>query len=117
MTDEIRPALTPEQWDEFLHRADGWGDRDPVTGISPSADAYYKSEWVGDHGTAAACLYGQPFGFTEDERDKLARLSEALDDFDTGWLYNHGEPYEAALRVVVAKIAALLPPEGTNDSR
>lgn len=104
MSEPIEPALTPEEWRQVAE-----------SGCVPhdGGDGFSALLWYGNrHMAAAVALYGQPFGFTEDERDKLARLSEALDDFDTGWLYSHGEPYEAALRVVVAKIAALLPPEG-----
>ena len=71
------------------------------------------------HALAALCLYGQPFGFTQEDVDAL--LSNLHDD-DCGalWaLYDHEctchrSPTIARLQSLAARIAALLPP---SDSR
>lgn len=43
---------------------------------------------------------------TPEERKNLVHLKKVLDDFDTGYLYNFGEPLEVALASVIEKLAA-----------
>jgi hypothetical protein len=54
------------------------------------------------HALAALCLYGQPFGFTQEEAQAVRESAE-----DDHAAYEH----YTTLRIVAAKIAAPLPPE------
>lgn len=130
MTDEIKPALTPEEWSErangvaLLPYADGQ-DRaavDVCGGIftvcfyGPGPRDYSEEEhgvpclkyeaWLNDpgqlHALAAHALHGQEFGFTHDDVTALR------------WAANGGNAQFAReyahLRNIAARIAALLPP-------
>lgn len=94
MADEIKPAMTPEQWKQARRYPPG-----VVYGFSG------EDEGVMDrHRMAALCLYGQPFGFT---REDVAQLHD--------WAYGceeYGDRRSVPiLRSLAARIAALLPPE------
>jgi hypothetical protein len=48
--------------------------------------------------------------FTQEDASMMRELHANLDDFQTGWLYNFGQPYIDRLASVVARIEALVPP-------
>lgn len=106
MTDEIRPALTPEEWGAFLrgelHTEHEHGDFatwfEYGHGATPALPA---------HAVAALALYGQPFGFTEED---VAMCEEQVTLFNGG--DNEVDDAEAdRWRLLAAKIRALLPPK------
>ena len=83
-SEPIRPALTPEEWEEAFRRWDDYDGR--------GAGVYSLDEWnkfkrdalvgragdLGDHHEAAAlALYRQPFGFTWEDVDALRAQIEA----------------------------------------
>jgi hypothetical protein len=92
MSDAITPALTPDEWGAALCRGDF---------------AYFAdTEDVSQHGKAALCLYGPPFGFTHEDvellrsiaRDRVLRVAM------------EGPQPDEQLRLLADRIAALLPP-------
>lgn len=106
----IPPALAVDEWaalqmpangtvpadDHCSARIDGrnvrlMSDENERTTVPPSQR----------HGLAALCLYGQPFGFTRDDLDTLRGLEELT----------FCEGYGPETRSLIARIAALLPPE------
>lgn len=107
MTDDIVPALTPEQW-EYEHR--------PLTttpGGCSNAEFMLSEvceEWqsprrpVTRHSLAAIALHGQPFGFTWDDIYTLDR-----------YLGAYGNRLDVT--AVLNKIAALLPPPTASRVR
>ena len=86
----IEPALTAEEWAEWMVRSGGLADSDarayPLTAVS---------------------LYGQPFGFTRGDVVSLRMLAEAIDP---------GSP-PAYLANLADRIEALLPPESVRTVR
>lgn len=105
MTDELRPALTPDEWGAFMagelftehERADFATWFEYVHGATPATP---------EHGIAALALYGQPFGFTQDD---LQMCEEQVTLFNGG--DNEVDDAEAdRWRALAAKIRALLPP-------
>lgn len=102
MTGKIEPALTPEEWATFPNwpMAVGRGEN-PMPNYHPSP-----------HGTAAANLYGQSYGFThedvrrhrEDEAS-FGRLAQLFPDQPSM------ESRRAWHESMAERIAALLPPE------
>ncbi len=133
MTDhtEIPPALTAE-----LFSGDGIDiptDRDAKewTRVAPSSEpgkVYVEEFWAEDfdkgitggcasihvhqrarHALAALCLYGQPFGFDATDLRLLNAVAGGIAD-----MVGDTHPEVEALRVVAAKVRALLPPEPEN---
>lgn len=117
MSDEttIPPALTPEEWahpDMYVER-DGFYVYAPRGIIGPVVGATDSSGGVGlgqiQHAVAALCLYGQPFGFTQED---VALLRAAVIYEPYGFC---DEPRDIdadateRLARVTAKVAALLP--------
>lgn len=102
MTDEpITPALTPEEWRLFIGLAIDADveERAPVDAFADTASP---------HKCAALCLYGQPFGFTQEDVNAWRALCDEwhIDLSDDEWM----SPATRAFTRVIAKIAALLPP-------
>lgn len=113
VSEEITPALTPEQWKELeptvhLSGTEPWGALDLGThgffvdegkrlslGSSPDEDTSLTPE--NRHIIAAVCLYGERFGFTQED---VNMLRDPHPDAE----------YFAQLARFAAKIAALLPP-------
>ena len=84
MTDEIKPALPAEEWAVYL------GAPELVNRLIPAGQR---------HGVAALALYGQPFGFTQEDVRLLANLCRRELD----------GPESDGLDSLVNRIAALLP--------
>lgn len=95
----VERALSAEEWAEV-----------PRTGYDGFFGDVYL--WHGKrHGLAAACLYGQPFGFTRQDVEALrllgsSRLFQALGDT--------GMTTEAFCSSLADRIEALLPEEGAG---
>lgn len=116
MSDEIGPALTPEEWatgvvagdedEESASIADG-----AVICSGPSPDDEFvwgSAMFTGPrrHALAALALHGQSFGFTWEDVDALRDAADSP-DLTGGWLYED----------LADRIAALLPPreEGLSE--
>lgn len=91
---EIKPALTPEEWSSRrAHRP--WG-----VFINALDDASFSALGPdGKHVAAALCLDGQPYGFTWEDVDLLRTLANDPDVRGGGYL-----------ECIANRIAALLPP-------
>lgn len=103
---EITPALTPEEWAEFLRPKERVGIYNVTAGDGDPARLC--------HQTAAMNLHGQPFGFTHEMLALLRRMVRQIHDTgsETEWLeVSLDEAERATLRAVADRIAALLPPE------
>lgn len=102
MTDEIRPALDPDEWAEFLN---------------PANDGYAPLMYhmMSDHHAAATALYGKPFGFTHADI-ALLRSMDALyvwaEELEQGGasLPARWRSERALLHSLIERVAALLPP-------
>lgn len=130
---EIAPALTPEEWDRGIVELRDAG-RANISPVEPS-NSHCMSQWrpgelhiscgecvVWGHGVqamtkdrhaiAALCLYGQPFGFTQQEAYVMRRLVayESLAAWTTDRL-GQSIPYFDTIASVARKIAFLLPLE------
>lgn len=93
MSETVAPAFTPEQWADLkARRLDLYAIFDDGTD-------------QGAHRVAAACLWGQPFGFT---REDCWQLDQAIMDAEDA---PRTEPQITRLRSLLARISALLPPE------
>ena len=91
-----KPALTQAEWeDAFVHL--------PIT--SKSCLEFYVCGPEASHGTAAECLYGQPFGFTWEDV-ALLREEGSVGYPETG----------LRLRDLADRIEALLAPEEADDT-
>ena len=96
---EIEPAMTPEEWGMALAAPPG-----VIYGFNKQDEG-----WMSCHRMAAMCLYRQPFGFT---REDIATLKQAIDDVSNVDVW--GSVYDEqldALRSLLGRITALLPPE------
>jgi hypothetical protein len=132
MTDEIRPALTPKEWERGVAydagsesgaylTPDGQEVRVAVVGAFvgslPTAAQMYErwpmaeSRFGRPHALAALALHGQPFGFTREDVAKCrARAAdfEVMADRERDYGFRETQ-YE--WERLAAKIEALLPPE------
>jgi hypothetical protein len=126
MTDDIRPALSAEEWTPRVHykayvgsdggdaaciRVDGDAQRWMDTG-----DITIHNEYCIDrpHALAALCLYGQPFGFSQEDVERLERVGNDYIAWanDSDELDRNIEDGFALIRLA-SRIRALLPPEET----
>lgn len=126
MSDQIKPALAPEEWAEreFESR---YALATTSAHIDHKSRLFVSSEMPTDdeavvvfnesyetaplHKLAALCLYGQPFGFSpEGHRALRAMLDHAERWINANWLGHDWRLHELA-KAEVAKISALLPPE------
>ncbi len=93
MANQLTPALTPEQWAEFMNSELDIHDlvcyHEEGTAVIPDGDA---------HAAAAMLLYQQPFGFTWDDVDELRNQGRS------------SRPTGASTGSLADRIAALLPP-------
>jgi hypothetical protein len=105
MSDEIKPALTPRQW-QYEEVQDEDGDR--MFGISEHGDLRvypgYRDWFEGQerHALAALALHSTPQGFTWEDVDAVR---EALRDL-SGWEQETAD----RLRTLATRIESLLPP-------
>lgn len=118
---DLKPALTPEEWQEMLGR--GWADsssrlgnvqRDTVTGdvvCYPSGEGFWMDSPM-RHAIAALALHCQPFGFTNADVVNLKRIGNDYVAWanDSDHLERDIEWGFSLLRLAV-RIEALLPPE------
>lgn len=104
MTDEIKPALTPEEWAEIEASTDSNGAASVDVIVEAIAGHFQKA--------AAIALHCQPFGFTHEDVRLIRHEAQ-------GWNCPRSEtcsncPDCRALRArcddLAARIAALLPP-------
>lgn len=117
MSDDVKPALTAEEWAKDRFETAGTDSYDLSAwresgtyhlsaahcGCEISAEHYHK--------LAALALHGQPFGFT---REDVAAIYRALESHE---LFRYTMQDEAdALESLAARIEAMLPPEESNDT-
>lgn len=104
MPDEIRPALSAAEWiqygDDLGVMADWAGDGRPF-----GPDQRFTVEEK-RHAVAAIALHGQSFGFTHDEEALLEELAR----FHEHRAFASDAETAARIRLLLAKISALLPP-------
>jgi hypothetical protein len=129
--DEIRPALTPEEWKALRWRANKEVGGGPETAmdevgcdVQRDSTNYLDFEWSDlkcdprelRHALAALALHGQPFGFTrQDVQMLLARAGDVeAEERDLSPLSPIASEVAPAYRNLAARIAALLPPEGSR---
>lgn len=96
---EIKPAMTPEEWAAHSDEGpvDGYIDWD--AGVVDVNNHYVQEPERFRHALAALALHGQPFGFTWADVDLLMRVSDS-DDFWGDRRYDD----------LADRIASLLPP-------
>jgi hypothetical protein len=103
MTDEpsIPPALTAEEWAAFI-AGELYTEHERADFATWFEYNHGATPYAPQHGVAALALYGQPFGFTQED----VALLYGVDDYNAG-------RRDAVARLVnlAARIAALLPPE------
>lgn len=93
---EIKPALTPEQWERREASFFGINMRLEEDGVGFGvADCETIFDDEERHALAALCLHEQPFGFTRDDVDELWSA------IANGW---------DGLKSLADRIEALLPP-------
>ena len=122
MPDEIKPALTPEEW--AVRKRPQYYQEQPCIRLSSdgkelrlSEDVVRDGEVVDEspwlvvddaasrHALAALALHGQPFGFTREDVKALNGLIA----------YLHIHHFDVAdIASITARVAALLPAETTN---
>lgn len=100
MTDPIRSALTPAQWDEFK-KEESFPLNEFLSFGTPSG-LYWTG--VPSHAVAALALYGQPLGFRHEDVDLLLHAASLIEG---EW---GDEVTERDLRNLADRIAALQPP-------
>lgn len=97
----VKPALTAEEWWYVMKRGPTVYNPQDIRLTSDGYGQYpdgYKVNESARHGVAAACLHGQPFGFTRQDVELLRELK----------VYRHGEK---EVEDLANRIEALLPPE------
>ena len=99
MTEEIKPALTPDWWERI---PDGGVEPKPLGNDWMALDGWPVK--LTRHALAALCLYGKPFGFTPEDVELLRNAALDADASD----YRGADA--AAFDDLAARIAALLPP-------
>lgn len=122
MADEIRPALTVEEWRRHWFERQGSVNRTQVHfGGDRAGDGFFALTPDGPtgsavvvnsaslHAVAAVALHGQPFGFTHADVDLLLNAAVAIEARMDKWnLIETEKP--PRLRELADRIAALLPP-------
>ena len=104
MSEEIEPALTPEQWREV--EKGNLDATDMVTAYCEEGVVIIEDDrW---HALAALALYDQDFGFT---REDLSTLRDAAEYAEVGY---KDRKTRDAIMALADRIAKLLPPEPTD---
>lgn len=125
MSDEIKPALQPHEWDG----GETWYPIVALRTTNGGAVSVWDGKITDDsqfvtvpndyrHALAALALHGQSFGFTHEDvtllRDVLSGPHDTAIEEDEGhsWEVSCGEDHDARTRRLdlAARIAALLPP-------
>lgn len=127
MSEEITPALTAKQWEDGNQRIyfreprergpkagmdDGYG----VERCKDGTLAVWDDSWgltipaENRHALAALCLYDQPFGFTQEE---VQKMRDHADNAEATYPYAEGDL--DWLRSIATRIAALLPPSPLTE--
>ena len=131
---EIKPALTKEEWAEWLRPDRRHGDRIEGRTLYVCSDCggepYAEDVEMDAHKTAAKCLYGQPFGFTHEDvrrhREQAAMFWRWVREAQERSMLQAPNPNEFGFassldrnisraawhESMASRIAALLPPEG-----
>jgi len=99
----MKPALTREEWEEYL--------KDFHTGL-PISSVVGRNP----HAVAALCLHLQPFGFAREDVEILDRVAtglgfQAMDLEAKGISSKFERDRQDALNSLADRIEALLPPE------
>lgn len=99
MSDDVKPAMTPEQWQH-------------VAAVGMNASVTIDPQFHSVHTVAALALHGQPFGFTREDVEFLRGMVDSDTNPDTA-------PVEAnaALDSLATRIEALLPPDPREAMR
>ena len=103
MSEEIEPALTPEEWALWEARVSWARYQDPRPDFVEMASI---PENARPHGVAAKLLHDQPFGFTWEDVDRLI----GLELIEMGTTSITDEEDGPPLRDLADRIASLLPP-------
>lgn len=124
MTEPIAPALTPEEWAQKHLRlqADSYdSDRNAAVEIKAGPNYLHLTDhenprWAvidqpkERHALAALALHGQSFGFTREDVATL-RLAAEASRVPNGREADSMSQRRNRLRLIAARIEALLPPE------
>lgn len=121
MADRIEAALTPEEWGRiwYVQRENLELDGTPPFCIDQFGSGVTIHNPKTLHTLAALCLYGQPFGFTQED---LAYLTAAIADQRvigerSSGLHRANAPRMlAGLESLASRIAALLPPTSSTET-
>lgn len=120
MGDEIKPAMTAEEWRRLetapMEQPDPEEWSDPLEGgvrlygdeVRVYAEGGFRYEIADRHKAAALCLHGQTFGFSWEDVDELRLQSRCL----PGRLWQVSDHYND----LADRIAALLPPREIADT-
>jgi hypothetical protein len=114
MADEIKPALTQQEWADIADDPAWWADRVGEIAAGAGEVLEWRTNHPRPHAVAALALHGQPFGFTWEDVDLLR--DDLTGEHDWAWEGDQrvdcGEfgDVKAARLALAAKIAALLPP-------
>ena len=114
MTEEIKPALSAEEWRE-LRRGGGMSIEGEHLVLTVDSGQYYNvRDAYGPpdrHALAALALHGQPFGFSRDDAEILRAWSKLWDyPIRDSELERRFGGVADKLRDLADRIAALLPP-------
>lgn len=114
MSDEVRPALSPQEWSRnevFSYGRRGpriAADEDSIEfddGIDPQHGASFRER---RHAVGALALHGQPFGFTWADVDAIRREVSLIRSETSPRMQD--DPATARQSTIADRIAALLPP-------
>lgn len=120
MSEEIKPALTPEEWANGYELPDPYShvrvlEDERIGGLMVTVEtpADISFEGAERHAVAALCLNGQPFGFTWADVDLLRQAAGmAAEEAGAFFLPEMQERVDARMPFdnLADRIASLLPP-------
>lgn len=102
MSEPVKPALTEKEWVVAP-------DIEHLMTFEIASDILPEGI-IGRHGAAALALYGQPFGFTQEDVRELRSVYNAYMSGDWG-NFSESDPWVIAIKSLADRISALLPPE------